>query len=562
MSQQLMENMSREQLLLLQKPDIDILEQGLHVTEQIIQGLSPQAILEVFKSCGSDKDIDSLFNMIHQETMRVLYGDILTHPNRVEVANLGYLNKLSDSVEEEMRCRSLSYFITSVLPYFEMNWHHYEWARIAEMYKKFCVLAARDHGKSFMYSNAYPAWMLYKYKPKTPQEMISNRGFLFSFSILQATDLMSILKDTIENTDILKERLYNKDAWSKTDITCKNRARLTVKGFGSAVRGAHPYWIMVDDGLKDNIMYSSEQNRKMIEYFHAVIENLLTPNGSLGLVGTPFLSKDLYGDLRQGGVYKCFDYPAIFPDGKLLWENRWNYEGLIQKRKAQGNLIFSREILVKPVTADSTIFPIEILNTAFIRMDSYTLVETRESFPIKFHRVVTGCDFAISGNVGSDYSVFLTFGIDDNDVMWLINAVMLQGASYHEQLGHLKVINSRFKPDVMVLEKNTFQQIFVEEATRAGLPVKPHTTTSNKNDLRSGLPSLAIGFERGMFRVPTGDQKSKNIADVLIQQFSSVAFTDRGLQGTSEHDDFCMAFWIAVEGARAVTENAFNFSMV
>jgi hypothetical protein len=414
--------MDREQMIVLPKHEIDVLEQGLHITEQIIQGLSPQATLELFNNVSS-KDMSKIFDMIHEETMRVLYGDT-THGNlNVDVANLGYLNRLTDSVEEELRCNSLSYFITSVLPHFEMNWHHFEWTRIAEMYKKFLVLAARDHGKSFLFSNAYPAWQLYRYKPKTPKEYNNNRGFLFSFSILQATDLMSILKDTIENTEVLKERLYNKDAWSKTDITCKNRARLTVKGFGSAVRGAHPYWIMVDDGLKDNVMYSSEQNQKTIDYFHAVIENLLTPGGSIGLVGTPFRSNDLYGHLKQAGVYKSFEYPAIFPDGSLLWENRWDYKGLMEKRKGQGNLIFSREILVKPVTSDSTIFPVDILNNAFIRMDKYTLVETIESFPVKFDRVVTACDFAISGNVGSDYSVFGTFGIDSNDKMWLINCV-------------------------------------------------------------------------------------------------------------------------------------------
>jgi hypothetical protein len=131
-----------------------------------------------------------------------------------------------------------------------------------------------------------------------------------------------------------------------------------------------------------------------------------------------------------------------------------------------------------------------------------------------------------------------------------------------DQLGHLKSINSRFRPDIMVLEKNVFQQIFVEEAERAGLPVMPHNTGSNKNDLRSGLPSLAIMFERGMFRIPTGDQRSKDIADVVIQEFSSVAFTDKGLQGTSEHDDMTMMFWIAVEGTRKVTESAFDFTLV
>jgi len=745
----------RSDLLSMNKINIDKIDQTLFLAEKITQGLSPEATHELFKSCGTEDDIDLVFDKIFDETYRVMFGGLENgNSPKIESINLGYLEKLSASVEEELRCNSLSYFITSLMPDFDMGWHHLDWARIPGMFKKFLILAARDHGKSvkittpvrlhsgkialakdlvvgdqligmdgtkrtitnigygidnnmyeisqyrgdvytvnsrhtltlfkkiykwnpkmrtsqwvdselvdidiedylklseyqrktlyygfkvglefpkqnvtidpywlgmwlgdgtrfnteinkpdkevlryciryaiklgmaftlhrdekgidgcsivsksrnkvkgsnkllndlreynlidnkhipaqylcnskavryqllaglidtdgnlhdgcyyisqnneelakqikdladglgfattirkrvqdlqwmkredktynswevtitgqlhkipcqikrkkvaysykqnhkeledifpgievttksplkvknvgrdeyvsitvdgdkrfvlgdgtvthnsYMFSNAYPAWMLYKYKPKTAKERTNNRGFLFSFSVTQAIDLLEILKDTIVNSDELRERLYNKERWSKLDITCKNRARFTVKGFGSAVRGAHPYWIIIDDGLKDNVLYSSEQNQKTIDYFHAVIENLLIPGGSLGLVGTPFRVNDLYGHLKVNR-WPTFEYPAIFPDGTLLWPERWNYAGLMAKRKSQGNLIFSRELLVKPVTSDSTIFPIEILNTAFYRMDNYVLVHNVDSFPVKFKRVVTGC---------------------------------------------------------------------------------------------------------------------------------------------------------------------------
>lgn len=554
--------MDNHMLLRQKKSDIDKFDQALHITKQIIQDLSPEATLEILRSCDL-KGADSIFDIIFDETHRVLFSSFDSEKGkRIESVNLGYLDKLSESVEEELRCEDLGYFITSVLPDFEMNWHHYDWSRIPQMYKKWCVLASRDHGKSFLYSNAYSTWQLYRYKPKTAKERNNNRGFLFSFSIMQAIDLLDIMKDSITNNDILRERLYNKDKWSKMDITCKNRARLTVKGFGSSVRGAHPYWILIDDGIKDNVLYSSDQNQKSIDYFHAVIENLLVPDGNLGLVGTPFRSNDLYGHLKTNGAYKVFEYPGIFPDGSLLWENRWNFKGLMDKRQSQGNLIFSREILVKPVTSDSTIFPIEILNTAFHRMDQYTLVNNRESFPIKFNKVVTGCDFAISGSVGADYSVFMTWGISDDDKMWLLNVMRAKGMSFGEQIANLKRINSDFRPEIMLMENNVFQQIFVDEATKSGLPVIGSTTTKSKNDLREGLPSLAIMFERGMFRIPTGDQKSKDFADMLTMEFSSVAFTDKGLQGTGDHDDIAMATYKSVEGARKMTIQSFDFTFI
>ncbi len=417
---------------------------------------------------------------------------------------------------------------------------------------------------SYMFSMAYPVWQLYRFKPKnnTTTEQKNKRGFLFSFSVLQAIDLLAILKENIEDIDVLKERLYNRDNWSKTDITCKNRARLTTKGFGSAARGAHPGWIIVDDGLKDNVIYSAVQRQKNIDYFHAVIMNMVVPGGQVGVVGTPFHNQDLYGDLKTKPNWFVYEFPSIFPNGDILWANRWKYSDLMEKRKSQGNLIFSRELLCRPITSDSTIFPIEILNNAFLRMEDVVLVDNRESYKKKFDKVVVGCDFAISSSVGADYSVFGVWGIDDKERMWLMHFWRKKGASYAEQLAKLKSINANFRPNLMMLEKNQMQQIFVEGAEKENLPVKGHTTGTQKNDLRKGLPGLAIMFERGMFKIPQGNQYSKDVGDLFVMEFSSVAFTDKGLMATDGHDDVALMSWISVECARNITANEFKFDFV
>jgi hypothetical protein len=526
------------------------------LAREIIETLTPEAIDELFGS-ADEQGLDQIYQTIMQETYGVVYGTQDYNKGKtVTSETFGYLDKLTTSVDETLRCENLTYFITSVLPDFDMAVHHLQWSDIYMRIKRFAILAARDHGKSYFFSNAVPAWQMYKFKGKagkTPIER-NNRGFLFSFSIQQAIDLLDILKENIEGNDILRERLYTKEKWNKTDIVCKNKARLTVKGFGSSVRGAHPAWIMVDDGLKDNVIYSKMQRDKSINYFHSVIMNMIVPNGPVGLVGTPFHNQDLYGDLKTKKVWKVFEFPAIFPDGTVLWPERWNFEGLLEKKESQGNLIFSRELLCRPITSDSTIFPIEILNYSMFNMDNFTLVTGRENYPKKFDTVVTGCDFAISGSVGADYSVFLTFGIDELDRMWLMHVYRAKGASYAEQMAMLKHINIEFRPDLMLLEKNQFQQIFAQEAERQGLPVMGHQTDGRKNDLREGLPGLAIMFERSKFKVPVGDQRSKDFSDEMITEFSSVAFTEeKGLQATHGHDDICMAWWIACEAAKMIT---------
>ena len=542
--------------LLLQTPMHRL--ECLNVVDEIIEGLDERGINELLE--GSEGDLDFVIDNLVRDTFEVMYTgktDIDFSPK--------YTDRLSESIEETLRTRNLTYFITSVMPDFQLSWHHLEGGDLVHRYRKLCIEAARDHGKSFYFSNAYAAWQLYKYaRPKgtvfsaRPTKSNSNRGYLFSFSLQQSVDLMEILKGTIESNDILRQRLFpdskQSGAWASTNIVCKNGARLTCKGFGSSVRGAHPFWIVVDDGLKDNVIYSQLQRQKSIDYFHSVIMNMLVPGGQIIVVGTPFHASDLYGDLKSKKGWFVIEYPAIFPDGRILWPQRWSFFDLLDKRASQGNIIFSRENLCRPITNEASIFPLKVLERSLLRMENYVLVRNRDDFPMKFNKVVTGCDFAISANVGSDYTVFTTWGVDDETgERWLLNFHRQKGMTFNEQMQVLRGINARFRPDTMILEQNTFQQIFVQESDRQGLPVVGHTTGIDKYDLKTGWPGLAIDFERGKIHIPVGDDYSRNVKDLIFSDLGSVAFTDKGLESVGEHDDISSSFWLAKLGANLIT---------
>lgn len=537
----------------------------LTAVDEIIENMDDRGILEL--TGGGSADLDKLLDDMLKDTYDILY----TGDSRIDFAPK-YTEHLSASMEEVFRTRNLSYFITSVLPDFQLSWHHLEWGDLVHRYNKLCIEAARDHGKSFYFSNAYATWNLYKYsKPKKnmyskrPVASASNRGYLFSFSLQQAVDLMEILKGTIESNDILKERLLpdskTDGAWASTNIMCKNGARLTCKGFGSSVRGAHPSWIVVDDGLKDNVIYSQLQRQKSIDYFHSVIMNMLVPGGQIVVVGTPFHAQDLYGDLKsksiqatgnKGGWF-VIEYPAIFPDGRILWPQRWSFFDLMDKRTTQGNIIFSRENLCRPITNESSIFPLKVLERCLHGMENYTLVRNRDDFPMSFTKVVVGCDFAISANVGADWSVFTVWGVTEERDMYLLHMYREKGRTFYEQMQVLKAINIRFKPDVMVVEQNQFQVVFVQEGDRQGLPVMGHTTGIDKYDLKSGWPGIAVLMERGKMHIPVGDKFSQDQKDLIFDDLGSVAFTDKGLESVGSHDDISSSIWLATLGANKLS---------
>ena len=524
----------------------------LRVVDEILDSMDERGLNEIME--GSELDIGSMIDAMLEETFAVMF----TGNRDIDFAPR-YTERLSESIEETLRVNNLTYFITSVMPDFQLNMHHIEWGDLVMHHKKLCVEAARGHGKSYYFSNAYIVWQLYRYKkPKAmqfsmrPTKSSSNRGFLFSFSLQQSVDLIEILKGTIESNEILAERLMPQNtkegAWASTNITCRNGSRLTGKGFGSSVRGAHPYFIVVDDGLNDNVIYSSLQRQKSIDYFHSVIMNMIIPGGQTIVVGTPFHAQDLYGDLKTKKGWFVIEYPAIFPNGKILWPQRFSYQTLMDMRSTQGNIIFSRENLCRPIVSDASIFSLDVLRQSIIRMDNYCLVRSRDDFPRKFDKVVVGADFAISSAVGADFYCYTVFGIGEDNGMWLLWIEIGKGRKYDEQLQILRGINARFRPDVMVFESNVFQQIFSDGATDYGMPVVSHQTGTEKNDLSKGWLAIAIAMERGLFHIPTGDEFSRKMKDIIFDQLGSVAFTDQGLQSVGSHDDVCSSMWLAMLG--------------
>jgi len=128
------------------------------IVNSIIDNLDEGAVLEL--SGGNQKDVDDIFSVLVDETASVIASTGKT----VDSARFGYLDKFTNSVEETLRCKSLNYFILTCLPDFILGWHNIEWGNLLQMYRLLTVLAARDHGKSYNFSFAYPLWQMYRYK--------------------------------------------------------------------------------------------------------------------------------------------------------------------------------------------------------------------------------------------------------------------------------------------------------------------------------------------------------------------------------------------------------------
>lgn len=465
---------------------------------------------------------------------------------------------------QEMVLESVAYFADSFLsgpneaPYngrFLIGDHHLEWDELLAYYDRVCVLSARDHGKSYFFDFAYPIRQAIKY----PREC----GFIFSATQSQATDLLDMIKKEIESNPKLQYLVpVKKTYWGSTKIVLANGHRIYAKGFNVRVRGAHPIWVVVDDGLNDETAWSETTRKKQNDYFFNSISNIITPKGQIVVVGTPFHENDLYGELKKNKRYICKTYPAESnpgePDNKALWPDRYSLEVLNTKKIEIGTINYGREFLVSPISDEMSLFPAGLFKGSPVEQFNIVLGMPLSFWTDKGIVPYIGVDFAISSTVQADYTVIIVLGVDDFGNRWLIDMFRKKGMPYQEQRSEINRLGRLYDPGLMALESNQMQRVFGDELIReTDLPIFKFTTDQSKNSLEFGIPELRVLLENGKFRIPRGDSRSIELTDILIDELRSMTFLEGKVKSVGKHDDAAMALWICNQ---AVKHGGFGFS--
>lgn len=538
------------------------LERVYRYTEQIINDLPPKAVQELMG--GNEKDVSKLLFTIFEQV-----DGVLNMTKTLDTEKLEYLSSLEKSMDSSLKTLSYNYFKTTVLHNFTQGWRNLEWGNLIQLYPKSSYLCQRGSGKSYEMCYAFPLWRLCTYsRPNffTP-DTIDNKNRKETMIITNESTLgkahLAKINEAIKYNDIIAEMVNpnGKADLNKESITTETGSSLKLRTYGSSgIRGNHIGACVVDDFLDKSALYSIEQRNKFKEVFYGEIVSIVEPGGYLLVSGTPFHEKDLYNDLKNDPTFKVFEYPGIFPDGRILAPDRYNFETIMNYKSSLGSLVFAREHLVSPISDGASLFPWEFLEKAFIGMETTSLVTNIDDYPTKMKRVVVGCDFAISGQIKADNSVFTVWGVDFMENYHLLSVTKLHGASHNEQINAIVSIDQRFKPNKIVCESNGFQSILSDMARQRGLKnIETFTTnSSNKKDLYMGLPSLSALFERGNIRMPYREGSTRDTINWVCGEFNSVAFNeDNGkLESTADHDDSVMSSFMAINDLR---ENKLSF---
>lgn len=417
---------------------------------------------------------------------------------------------------------------------------------------------------SFFFSYAFILWRLWSYckptlwRPDTIDNANRKETCYITSTMTLAKVQVAKVREEIETNDLLREKINpnNKASIGETGITTETGSILHVRGKDGFIRGLHVGATICDDMPDESSLYSDEQREKMKELIKGTIEPIVEPYGYFLVCGTPYSSapNELYQVLKADKRFYCFEYPIIFPDGRPLAPDRYTFDQILMKKEELGTIVFNREYLVVPISDSSTIFPYEYLMRSIVGMENVRFATSIDDYPFKLVRVHIGVDFAVSGNIGADYTVYSVWGIDTMKNYYLLYYYRQRGMSHNEQIDKIVQLDRLFRPNKIRCEANGFQSILSGLAQERGLKnIEPFTTTEgNKKDLYTGLPSLSAMFERGQIKCPYAPGETKQAVDIMFGEFSSITFkSDNGkLEAASGHDDICMASFLAVNSLR------------
>lgn len=540
--------------------------------DDIIDRLPSPTISQLF-SGGYKRDMDKMLETIIDQTEYAMnFGRSL------DTEKLGYVDNLFASMDENLRILSYNYFNATVLSNFNLGWRNLEWGNLTQLFPWSNYLCSRGSGKSYMWCYSFPLWRLYSYaRPMLyGGDTIDNKNRKETAMITNTMTLAKVhvnkIIEEITTNDILKEKIdpNGKAKLGETAIEGENGAILHVRGKDGFIRGLHVGAAIIDDMPDESSLYSDEQREKLKEVFRGTITPIVEPYGYLIVSGTPYSTapNELYNVIKGDKRFYSFEYPIVFPDGRPLAPDRYTFEDIKAKRTELGSIVFAREYLVIPISDNSTIFPYEYLRRSTVGMDKVSFADSIEFFPFELQRVVVGCDFAVSGNIGADYTVYSVWGIDYSNNFYLINYFRAKGMSHNEQVDKIVLFNRLYKPDKIVCEANGFQGILSALARERGLSnIEQFTTTEgNKKDLYSGLPSLSAMFERGQIKVPYKEGDTRQKVELMFSEFASVTFrSDKGkLEASSGHDDIVMSNFLSIHTLREEngSGNSFSINMV
>lgn len=401
--------------------------------------------------------------------------------------------------------------------------------------KRLIVMAPPRHGKSQLISRYFPAWFL----GANPDRRVILVSYEAGFAASWGRKVRDLLEEHGEKLFGVRVRADVRAA-SGFEFVGRDGGMVTA-GVNGPITGRGGDLILIDDPVKNQAEAASAVLRaKAWDWYETTLRTRLEPKGLLVVMMTRWHHEDLAGRLlassgRAGGdAWDAIALRAIAEDGDVLgrapgealYPERWPLDELERIRASCTADTWEALYQQRPTRREGGIFKRE-----WLRYYDETPV-----ISIAFLTV----DLAASLRETADYTVVAAWGVGADGKLYLLDLMRarLEGPDI---VPVIRRMSDERKTSAVWIERVGFQLSLVQEARRAGLPVRE--LAADRDKMSRALPATAW-LEGGRVLFPRG-------APFLVELESELCAFPRG-----GHDDQVDVLSYAVAVARDLVTEA------
>ena len=410
-------------------------------------------------------------------------------------------------------------------PPFKQQWFHREWQTAWQTERISVIHGATGFGKTEQLLG-YLLWRM----GRDP----SIRILIVGKSAEKAQDLTNKLIRQIENNKVLQwifpELKPGKPWGSETarlatagiDTTTNT---LTVYGIATPKAGPRADIVVLDDVNDIENTRTEDRRNHVIATVDSVLQTRLTTNGQMIMLANAWHKEDLaFTYAKRGGVwYRA--YPAIYPDGSLLWPSFRPLAWLKRVEASMHPLEFARMFLCRARADADAIFDVAWFNLCralgagklptlsirhLFRRDGTLRDPTQIGMLTRLvdqrMRIAAGVDLATGKNTKrrkSDLTSIFVAGLAQDSRRHVLT--IEQGRwPVTETLRRMTDLMGRFEPEMFLVEDNGTQDFFHQFAAsiHPEMAIEPFTTTDEKWDPTLGIQGIGVELKAGKWVIP------------------------------------------------------------
>lgn len=406
-------------------------------------------------------------------------------------------------------------------------------------------------------------------KPENPryEEDMGEKHCMSDFLVVSSdSTTVSELRDRIIGYFLASDLLrgYIPDGTKKKDINARYNTEKVNLTNGSTLyfrpiktkRGLHVDFIWIDDPTTESSTLTDKQTDDFVK--GAIMPMGTAKRACFWVTGTPIRTTDILNVLSKTGAYFHKKRPALNDEGEPI-SKRFTKVMLDDIRKKIGSVKFSAEYMLNPVD-DS----VSLIKKGWIdqcKDMKLHLVRNRAHYDT----VVVGVDFSFGDTEytrgGGDYFVAAVFGIRA-EKKYLLNIYRRNDITAVEQLQYVKELNAIYRFDHVALEFNSIRAL-AGNLKDLHLPLKLYNMggvdekDKKKPDFsrvislskRNMILRQGTQLENELVVLPYGDDESKAIVDLYVEEATSWALEEEKIIELGRHPDIPIAVGLALECA-------------